>query len=259
MVASSSSEAEIRARYEQAGQGHVFDTIADLSVDQKASLLEQLDSIPVEKISSFLQAAQKDLESISQSGAGGTEITPFSKKVGRSSNAKDMEVATAAGIKAIERGEVAALVLAGGQGTRLGFDGPKGMYDIGLPSGRTLFQLLSERIGQLSWLAHEQEAERSPLPFYIMTSPINHEATVNYFKEHKNFGLKSDSVKFFQQGMLPCLTENGKIIMESASKVAMAPDGNGGIYPSMVQSGMLEDMSKRGVKYLHVFSIDNAL
>jgi UDP-N-acetylglucosamine/UDP-N-acetylgalactosamine diphosphorylase len=92
-----------------------------------------------------------------------------------------------------------------------------------------------------------------------MTSPINHEETIDFFKENEYFGLSDRDILFFQQGMLPCLTEDGKIIMETSSKVAMAPDGNGGIYPSLKNSGMLDDMTNRGIKYLHVFSIDNAL
>uniref|UniRef100_A0A7S2YGQ1 UDP-N-acetylglucosamine diphosphorylase n=1 Tax=Entomoneis paludosa TaxID=265537 RepID=A0A7S2YGQ1_9STRA len=93
-----------------------------------------------------------------------------------------------------------------------------------------------------------------------MTSPINHKATAAYFEEKDYFGLGKANVFFFEQGMLPCVTEEGKIIMETAGKVSMAPDGNGGIYPSLLSSGALDDMEKsRGTKYLHVFSIDNAL
>jgi UDP-N-acetylglucosamine/UDP-N-acetylgalactosamine diphosphorylase len=156
-------------------------------------------------------------------------------------------------MKAIENGQVASLVLAGGQGTRLGFSGPKGCLDIGLPSGRTLFELMALRICKLQLLTN------GIIPFYIMTSPLNHEETLSFFERKKYFGLEPGNVFFFQQGMLPCLTEEGKIIMESAGKVAMAPDGNGGIYPSLVASGALDDMTNRGVQYLHVFSIDNAL
>ena len=94
-------------------------------------------------------------------------------------NKKDSIAAYKVGINAIGRGEVAALVLAGGQGTRLGFSGPKGMYNIGLPSGKTLFQLLAERLKKLKELASCES-----LPFYIMTSPINHEETASFFKEN---------------------------------------------------------------------------
>jgi UDP-N-acetylglucosamine/UDP-N-acetylgalactosamine diphosphorylase len=148
-------------------------------------------------------------------------------------NKNESALAYQNGIEAISRGEVAALVLAGGQGTRLGFAGPKGMYDIGLPSGRTLFQLLAERLKRLQQvasnsiddLATPQLKNACSCPFYIMTSPINHEQTVNFFKENDYFGLSETNVLFFQQGMLPCMTNEGKMIMETSSEIAMAPDG----------------------------------
>jgi UDP-N-acetylglucosamine/UDP-N-acetylgalactosamine diphosphorylase len=248
-------EAEIRERYEKVGQGHVLKYLSEVSDDEKAALLSQLRVIPVEKLEGFLKAALDDQNNISSSN----DVTPFSKQVGRTTDKEASESAYNIGIEAIRCGEVAALVLAGGQGTRLGFSGPKGMYNIGLPSGRSLFQLLSERILKLRKLASNDSDKLAELPFFIMTSPINHEETVDFFEKNDFFGLPKDDVRFFEQGMLPCLTEDGKIIMETSSKVAMAPDGNGGIYPSLHNSGMLGDMDQRGIKHLHIFSIDNAL
>ncbi len=251
------TEEEIRSRYRSAGQEHVLEHFSSLSNTQRDSLLEQLDSIEVEKLSGLLKAALSDQKSLVEEA----EIKPFSKKVARVGNDSPdgalIEEARQIGLEAIRNGQVAALVLAGGQGTRLGFDGPKGMYDIGLPSGRTLFCMIAERIQKLCQLASDDGT--ASIPFYIMTSPINHDDTVSYFEANNYFGLPPDSVQLFQQGMLPCLTDDGKIILESAGKVAMAPDGNGGIYPSLLKSGMLDDMKSKGVKYLHVFSIDNAL
>ena len=257
-------EEEIRSRYEKVGQGHVLKHFNKLTTDEKDALLAQLDSIAVENIADLLKSALSDQQAISESSNEGSAIQPFSDNVGRSIDSAMMERSTELGMEAIRNGEVAALVLSGGQGTRLGFAGPKGMYDIGLPSNKTLFRLLVERIAKLDQLAAGTNASKSAkgsskVPLYVMTSPVNHEDTVKYFEESSFFGLSTDSVKFFQQGMLPCLTEDGKIIMEKANEVAMAPDGNGGIYPSLVASGMLDDMTKRGVRYLHVFSIDNAM
>ena len=252
------TEEDIRARYQAVGQEHVLENLSLLSDDAKTSLLQQLESIEVEKLSDLLESALAEQSGVSEEA----EIKPFSKNVARTGD--DIEgiavsQARETGLEAIRRGEVAALVLAGGQGTRLGFDGPKGMYDIGLPSGSSLFRMISERIQRLCQLASGDSTTTASIPFYIMTSPLNHDDTVAYFKENSYFGLSSNSVQFFQQGMLPCLTNEGKIIMEKADAVAMAPDGNGGIYPSLLKSGMLEDMKSRGVQYLHVFSIDNAL
>lgn len=245
------NETEIRARYDAAGQGHVFQYVDQASADEKSAFLEQLDGIKVEEIADLLKATR---EETSKEDTG--VIKPFTGPIGRTSDKECVEESYTTGMKAIQEGKVAALVLAGGQGTRLGFDGPKGMYDVGLPSGKTLFQLMAERIVKLTQLA---EGDSVTIPFYIMTSPINHRQTVEFWESKNYFGLGKDNVIFFQQGMLPCMKDDGKIILEAAACVAMAPDGNGGIYPSLQQSGALDGMVAKGIKYVHVFSIDNAL
>ncbi|GMF46249.1 unnamed protein product [Phytophthora fragariaefolia] len=167
------------------------------------------------------------------------------------------------GLEAVSRGQVCALVLSGGQGTRLGFAGPKGMYDIGLPSEKSLFQLFAERLLALEALAADKFPTRPrgeiQIPFYVMTSKMNHETTIKYFREHSFFGLKETQMFFFPQGTLPCFTTDGKLILENAHKLATASDGNGGIYKALEYSGALAKLQARGVKYLHVFSVDNAL
>lgn len=236
-----SSNADLRQRFAAAGQEHVFKYYDTLSEDEKALFEKQLSSIPVEKLSTFLTAA-KSIVATSES-----DITPFAGSVASVvDDADKTKEWHDVGTKAIHDGTVAALVLAGGQGTRLGFDGPKGCYDIQMPSHKTLFQLLCERLLKLS----------PTLPLYIMTSPLNHDVTVDFFKQHDNFGI---NVYFFAQGMLPCLDSDGKILLEGPGTVAMAPDGNGGIYPALDQSGMLAQMKENGIAHLHVFSIDNAL
>jgi len=254
---------DLRKRFEDAKQSHVFDNYDSLGDEEKLSFDAQLSTIPVENLEGFLTAAKAIVANDSKS------ITPFSGPVvsiaeGKEQNENnDVNTWRQVGLQAIKEGKVAALVLAGGQGTRLGFDGPKGCYDIGMPSKKTLFQLLSERILRLQKLASDLsddgEAAQSikKLCLYIMTSPLNHEETVSFFQSHNNFGIE---VYFFPQGMLPCLSESdGKILLEGPGRVAMAPDGNGGIYPALESSGMLAQMETSGVEYLHVFSIDNAL
>jgi UDP-N-acetylglucosamine/UDP-N-acetylgalactosamine diphosphorylase len=247
-------ESEIRSRYAQAGQEHVFQHCAQLSPTERTSFLHQLRDIQVENVAILLKSA----ESIDQGEpTDETAIAPFPTNiVGRSTDEALVRDSYTTGMEAIRKNQVATLVLAGGQGTRLGFDGPKGMYSIGLPSERTLFAMMALRIRKLAALAGE---ENVALPFYVMTSPLNHDATVAYFHSKEYFGLPESDVFFFQQGTLPCLTKDGKIILERAGKVAVAPDGNGGIYPALQHSGALKDMTTRGVRYLHVFSIDNAL
>lgn len=262
----------LKRRYEECGQGHVFAYVDELSSKDRLSLIEQLSSIPVEQLSHWLQSAQESAV-LGTNNDNTIEPFTFTDSIGsETSSPTTTEFYWKKGLEAIGRGEVAALVLAGGQGTRLGFDGPKGMFDIGLPSHSSLFQLIALRILKLKRLAKsvssspslasgENPTEHScSLPFYIMTSPINHETTREYFANNDYFGLGGENVYFFQQGMLPCLNADGKIILETPSRVAMAPDGNGGIYPSLMSSGAFHDMHvQRGIRYLHVFSIDNAL
>ncbi|RLN94483.1 hypothetical protein BBJ28_00006217 [Nothophytophthora sp. Chile5] len=167
------------------------------------------------------------------------------------------------GLEAISKGQVCALVMSGGQGTRLGFAGPKGMYDIGLPSEKSLFQLFAERIRALEALAAkafpEPSRTESQIPFYVMTSEMNHDTTMAFFREHAFFGLQESQMLFFPQGTLPCFTTDGKLMLESSHTLATASDGNGGIYKALASSGALAKLRNRGVKYLHVFSVDNAL
>jgi UDP-N-acetylglucosamine/UDP-N-acetylgalactosamine diphosphorylase len=263
----------IQARYEAVGQGHVLEYWDRITSEtEREAFLQQLDGIAVERLGDILTMAQKEAaatcgDNVPQS-VDENPIQPYQGVIGRSSDGSNVPHLRSLGLQAIQQGHVAALVLAGGQGTRLGFQGPKGMYNIQLPSQKSLFCLLAERILRLRQLAAATNAASAsasasstlaPLPFYIMTSPINHTETQEYFAQHNYFGLGKDNVILFQQGMLPCLTLDGKMILETKSKVAMAPDGNGGIYPSLQHSGTLADMEQRGIKYLHVCSIDNAL
>lgn len=164
------------------------------------------------------------------------------------------------GLAAIASGKAAVLILAGGQGTRLGFDRPKGEYDIGLPSHRSLFALQAGRIQRLRILASALNGGALPsLPLYIMTSPMTDSDTRAYWAEHAYFGLPTQDVMFFSQGTLPCLTPEGKIMLESKGKVAEAPDGNGGIYRSLHLQGVVADIEARGVVGVHVFAVDNAI
>lgn len=165
------------------------------------------------------------------------------------------------GLDAIHKGQLAAVILAGGQGTRLGFDGPKGIFSIGLQSKKSLFQLFAERILALETLTDEKygRTKASKIPLLIMTSALNHDHTVSYFRRYRFFGLEEEDVYFFSQGTLPCFTLDGKLILENTHILAKASDGNGGFYRALDESGKLALLQARGVEYLHVVSVDNAL
>jgi UDP-N-acetylglucosamine/UDP-N-acetylgalactosamine diphosphorylase len=141
------------------------------------------------------------------------------------------------GYQAIREGKVAAIIMSGGQGTRLGYHGPKGMYSMGLLSGKTIFQLHIERLQRVRHLAREKEGPEENLQVFIMTSDVNDTIIRSFFAENGYFGYPSNQVYFFEQGLEPCLTLDGKLIIESEDSLAMAPDGNGGIYHALRESG----------------------
>lgn len=245
--------AEIEAHFKKYGQEHVLQHVASLSDAEKDALYEQLSSIELDTIPPILEL-KATLEKEEEESAS-RPITPLTERVAYSTDAATVAKIKPLGLDVIQKGKIAALVLAGGQGTRLGFDHPKGMYNIGLPSGRTLFQMIVERLLRLKTLAKADDY----IPLYVMTSPINHEETVSFFESNQCFGMPRSDIVFFQQGVLPCFDNDNKIILEAPGRVAVAPDGNGGIYPSLDKSGSLADMEARGIEYLHVFAIDNSL
>lgn len=157
------------------------------------------------------------------------------------------------GLKALKEGKVGAVLLAGGQGTRLGLDKPKGTLNIGM--NRELF-LFEQLIRNLMDVTDEAEAY---VPLYVMTSNINHDDTKEFFEEHAYFGYPKDYVKFFVQEMEPACDYERRILMESATQIAMSPNGNGGWFGSMVRAGLLEDIHARGIEWINVFAVDNCL
>lgn len=237
----------LRKPFEAAGQGHVFSFESTLDHQQKEHLASQLAKIDPEEVNLIVNKA--NAWSPSQSDVEPLPDTAQSSVIPPESSPEDVKRWHDAGIREISSGKVAALLLAGGQGTRLGSAAPKGCYDIQLPSHKSLFQLQAERIAKLS----------TDIPWYIMTSGPTRGPTEAFFIKNNFFGLKQSNVIFFEQGTLPCLTLDGKIILESADKVAVAPDGNGGVYKALLESGVIEDMRKRGIEHIHMYCVDNSL
>lgn len=168
----------------------------------------------------------------------------------------------AAGLALAARGQTASILMAGGAGTRLGFAQPKGMYEIQLPSRHSLFESQAHRLLKVraDAAAHAGVAEADVrIPYYVMTSDGTHEETVAFFRAHSYFGLNEADVFFFQQGMLPALDFDGKILLETGHGISWAANGNGGLYEALHASGAFADMERRGVAYVDVFCVDNAL
>ena len=148
------------------------------------------------------------------------------------------------------------MLLAGGQGTRLGSSLPKGMFDLGLASHKTLFQIQAERIYRLQKMAGKSQAI---IPWYIMASEHTLNSTIEFFKKNSYFGLDEKNIMFFEQDNIPCFTLDGKIILKQMFKLARAPNGNGGLYEAISKKGILNDMQQRGIHHIHAYCVDNIL
>ena len=161
--------------------------------------------------------------------------------------------AFAEGEDLLRKGRVAVLLVAGGQGSRLGYDGPKGAYEIGPVSGMPLFYFHARKIVRLARIYGK------PVPFYIMTSEVNDAATRACFEDHDYFGLNPADVIFFKQGLWPALDAEGRLILEAPGRIFVSPDGHGGTLTALTKNGCLDDMTARGIKSVFYFQVDNPL
>merc|ERR1719309_1606152 len=157
------------------------------------------------------------------------------------------------GYEALGKGKVGAILLAGGQGTRLGADKPKALFDLGLPSKKSLLQIQAERIRKM------EDLSGGKIVWYVMASQATVDDITDAFETHNYFGFDSDQVKIFSQGTLPCLSEEGDILLRDRSVMATNPDGNGGLFKALKKEGIMEDMKSRGLKHLFMYCVDNIL
>jgi UDP-N-acetylglucosamine/UDP-N-acetylgalactosamine diphosphorylase len=233
---------QAKSLLEKYGQTQLLKYYDELNDSQKESLLKQISEIDF-----GLLDLVKDGESVSEKGV----ITPLDDAVSIKDIEENKEKYTAIGVGAIKQGKVAALLLAGGMGTRLGSDKPKGMYNIGETKDVYIFEML---IRNLLDVVNQTGAW---VPLYIMTSEKNNDDTVNFFKEKNYFGYDPDYVDFFVQEMAPAATFDGKIYLEEKDRVSTSPNGNGGWFISFVKAGLCEKAKARGVEYINIFAVDN--
>ncbi|KAK3907012.1 nucleotide-diphospho-sugar transferase [Staphylotrichum tortipilum] len=255
---------ELRDKYTAAGQGQVFKFYDALSDADKSSLFAQLAIFDPTYINTIAAKAIAPPQPEAGASAQPT-LEPLPDAATASildSKPEDIDRWYADGLDLIAANKVGVVLMAGGQGTRLGSSAPKGCFNIGLPSEKSLFQIQAERIRKVEELAASKAGLSTgavTVPWYVMTSGPTRGPTEQYFKEQGYFGLKPENVVIFEQGVLPCISNDGKILLESKSKVAVAPDGNGGIYNALVESGVLDDMKKRGIEHIHAYCVDNCL
>lgn len=243
--------ATIRTRLAAIDQSHLLNFYPTLTAGEQQSLVEQLASLPLEDIPALIDGYVRRKPAFVLP----RDVAPapyYPHDAGAGSKRWDKAKAEAAGEAIIRAGQVAAFVVAGGQGSRLGYEGPKGCYPAGAVTGKPLFQIFAENILGI----HDRYGVWAP--WYIMTSPLNHEATQSFFESHKYFGLPRDVVQFFPQGVMPSLDiGTGKVLMASKSEVATNPDGHGGCIRALHASGALAAMRSRGIKHLSYFQVDN--
>ncbi len=235
--------AQAKEKLEKYGQQHLLKYYEELTQEQRQELLDQIEATDM----TVLEACHHR-EEIAQKGV----ITPLAAMQLDEIEA-GTESFTASGLEAIRRGEVGAVLLAGGMGTRLGSDDPKGMYNVGLTRELYIFEC------QINNLMDVVKQAGAWIHLFVMTSEKNHEATVRFLTEKEFFGYSPEYVHFFRQEMAAATDYDGKIYLEEKGRLSTSPNGNGGWYLSMKKAGLLDLVHREGIQWLNVFAVDNVL
>jgi len=242
---------QYRKRLEAVGQDQVLRFWEHLNDSERRALLSDLDQVDFERVAALLPDHLQPRLPVGEPGK--LEPPPFMPARPDIEQVGHYADAVRRGQELISGGKVAALTVAGGQGTRLGFDGPKGAMPISPVKGKSLFQWFAETVLAVG------KRYGCHLPWYIMTSPANDAATKEFFRQHEWFALPADDVTFFQQGVMPAFDRRGRILLADRNRLALSPDGHGGTLPALAHSGALADMARRGVEYISYFQVDNPL
>ncbi|HEY1792931.1 MAG TPA: UDPGP type 1 family protein [Opitutaceae bacterium] len=238
--------------FAKAGQGHVFAFMDGLPEAGRASLLAEAAEVDLAETGRLVRTL------VSGGGAPAADLdgltpAPYERLPGRGGDAAAWARARSAGEEALRAGRVAAFTVAGGQGTRLGYDGPKGTFPVTPVRRHPLFRVFAEKI-----LAAGRRYGR-PLHWFVMTSHQNHAATEEFFRENRSFGLDPGRVHFFRQGRMPAVDFSGRILLEAKGSIALSPDGHGGSLRALDRSGALDLMASERIDTLSYFQVDNPL
>lgn len=242
---------EIVRSFQAAGQGQVFAFWSELDTEQRAALVAQAAEIDLDEVARLHRSLV--LEKHSALGTAALAPAPYVPLPANGGDAARWAQARAKGEEALRAGRVAAFTVAGGQGTRLGYDGPKGTFPVTPIKAKPLFQVFAEKI-----LAAGRRYGR-PIHWFLMTSHANHAQTEAFFAQHGFFGLAREQVHFFRQGRMPAVSFDGKILLESKGTIALSPDGHGGSLRALHRSGALDLMAREGIDTLSYFQVDNPL
>jgi len=243
----SSELEEASAILKRFNQEHILNGFENLVENKQKKLIEQILDIDFALIDSLYANTKNDVNNCNDK----IEPMEYLDKYKLNEKYKYYENI---GKEAIRNGKLATVTMAGGQGTRLGHNGPKGTFDIGLNSHKSLFELLSD------YLKEEGKKYDVTIPWFIMTSKENNEETIRFFEKNKFFGYQKDkNIFFFIQGELPMIDTEGKILIGEDGLIKMAADGHGGIYESLVKSGMTEKMRQLDIDWVFIGGVDNCL
>jgi len=233
------------------------DAIKILSEKNQSHILKDFDTLPEATKASFLKQIENinwsDIELINQKSDTTRGEFTVPPAISIDDIAKDRAKYETAGLESIRKGELGLVLLAGGMGTRLGFDKPKGCFNVGLTRDLYIFECLINNIMDVVKVAGTY------IPLYIMTSEKNYEDTRSFFAEHNYFGYDKNYVYFFIQDMACAVDYSGKLLLEEKGRLATSPNGNGGWYTSLLKAGLGKDLTERGVKWLNIFAVDNVL
>ena len=244
------SREQLSSKLESYGQVHLLEFWEQLSPEQQRHLGEQICAINFEQLRALLD--EQRITSTSSDLAARAEGPP-AITLKQFYDSAGYKQAVDLGSAAIAEGKVAMLLTAGGQGSRLGFEHPKGMFPIGPVSCRSLYQMIIEKV-----LARAKQFSGA-IPFYVMTSPPTHEESLEYLTKHQYFSYPADDFRIFCQGVMPAVDSDGKIILAEKHSIFQSPDGHGGAVAGLVRSGCLQEMRERGVEYVFYGQVDNPL
>ena len=234
----------------QNNQQHLLKYIEMADNNQKENLIKEIENIDFEQLNELYNISRRNKDKIIESCI--IEHTSFVDKY--KGDKQKLEEYKEKGEEIIKKGEYAVVTMAGGQGTRLGHDGPKGTFLLNVkPKPKYLFEILVDGIKRAN------EKYGIILNWYIMTSTENNDKTQEFFEEHEYFGYPKEKIKFFKQGNLPLISEDGKLLVDEKFNIKYAADGNGCIYKAMRKNGIIEDMKEKGIKWVFIGSVDNAL
>ncbi len=233
-----------KAYLQKHNQSQLLQYYDELSAEEQLRLLKQIEYTNFNIV--------KNIE-ISQSGSGNGKITPPANAVTVEEAARRRIQFETVGLNMLAEGKVGAVLLAGGQGSRLGYDGPKGTFNIGVTRELSIFEQLMRNVSDVT-----SQTGRA-FPLFIMTSTVNDVATRSFFEEHSYFGYPRDEIHFFIQDVAPACDYDGKVFLDDKGRISLMPNGNGGWYSSLVNNGLGRILERDNIEWLNVFGVDNVL